>query len=250
MFKVSIVTFALWLQFAIAALAQSSAPEFDVRRVQIGIQMTGLTEPYFLVDRDSSGSTIARKLIGDQDKYSFSKFRIFKSENEKLDSAVLSLLKKGETGRQGSSWHGPVLIVVIRLKHSVRRFEYDGMPIEYFSKPWSDLIRDRPANNEDLNEHLGLELRSVVELLLNLDISKSQPWTGDKCQVHIPVIRRGANEASNWDFPLQFSENIDPKSFSFEMDWNDRLSKSPDGIVDLGTHYGYYQVTPVIVHPK
>jgi hypothetical protein len=239
--------FTLLLQLP-ASAQDAEAPK--VKKVQVGLQMKGLTEPYILVDRKPNGSTIYRKLVGDNDKYEFTKFRRFVAMNEKFDTAVVNLLNSEVEELRGFSWHGPVLVVAIQLEHGVRRYEFDGMPIEYFTESWSDLIRNNPANDIDLDKNLSAELRKVTELALNFQAGESKPWVGEKCNVHIPQIRRGASKHSNWKFPLSFSHKIQPMNLTFSMDWIDLLAKEPDGIVDLGEYYGYYQLTPVITHPK
>ena len=239
--------------------AQDNASQIQVTGGRVSIGIMGLSRSYPLFDFESSGSVIFRKVKGDKDKYTFTEFKIAELQTDELVREFRKLVEKQEPEIRGGSWHGPILLVDVRYKSAKnsaiqgsfsKQFGYDGMPFEYFCVPWSDLISATPENDADLTERLGPQLRKVSELSLNFSGKDSKVWKGDRCRVDIPVIRPGSNGHENWKYPLEFADAITPTEFSFTTKWNEMLRTQPDGIVDLGKYYGYYQISPVIEHPN
>ena len=235
--------------FVLFVLPTFALETTDVERVRLSIGIRG-SGAFVLVDRESNGSTIYRKLVADKDHSSFTRFRHFVNENKKLDDAIQDLIRNVDTGRRGHSWHGPELIVEVVGRHGTKRYIYDGIREAYFSDAWETLEDNDPDAFNLFKKEMGTELWSVSQLILALDDEDAKIWQGEKCDVVVYGIKGGANKHSNWDFELPFPDNIEPKEMRFSIDWTERLSSKPYGIVNLGNYNGFYDLLPTIKHPE
>lgn len=218
--------------------------EKELVAVHLSVHCVGFPTE-FAIFHWQENKAVFRKFKGDLGKFSFSKYRIadLRLEKSSLLSKIQDFANGDQPDEQGHfSYHNPTVRLYVTCtsdpndpsKNFTEIFEFEGVPYELVCQE---------ADSQGLERHeLSDEAVSLLRSALEFAPIISEEWSARRYLVTVDHINPGQIEDNDWEFAIEFGNQITPTNLSFTVGNNKAVPEKPFGRIQLGNFYGNYTV--------